>query len=134
MDLQFIGIMVLLAAFIAARFISEKATRFLEDAQKTTLMEGFSKYRLYFLLPIVLVIVLYYAGVKLFPYLRAQITLACVALLAVYVIITNALMLKKLRDLAMPVEYTRRFFLARAILYASLAAFIYIFATMARVE
>ncbi len=134
MDLQFIGILVLLGAVIVSRFVSEKATRFLNDDQKTALMEGFAKYRLYFLLPIVLVIVLYYAGVKLLPNLRSQVTLACVALLVVYVIVTNALMLKKLRELAMPAEYTRRFFLARAILYASLVAFIYVFAAMARVE
>ncbi|MBP7585282.1 MAG: hypothetical protein KBA61_14675, partial [Spirochaetes bacterium] len=61
MDLQFIGILVLLGAVIISRFVSEKATRFLNDDQKTALMEGFAKYRLYFLLPIVLVIVLYYA-------------------------------------------------------------------------
>lgn len=134
MDFQLIGIMVLLLAVIASRFVSEKATRFLSDEQKTALMEGFSKYRIFFMVPIILVILFYYTGMKLFPHLRAQVTLACVALLVLYVIVTNGLMIKKLRDLKMPAEYTRWFLLARVILYASLAIFIYVFAVVAQVE
>lgn len=127
MDPQFIGILAFLAAIIISRFISEKAARFLSGEQKVALMESFSGYRIYFLLPVVLVIVLFYAGVTLYPHLRGQVSLAGFALLLVYVLVTNTLVFRKMKALALPREYTRRIFLARLILYASLAVFIFMF-------
>jgi hypothetical protein len=127
MDARFIGILAFLAAIIISRFISEKAAGFLSGEQKAALMEGFTRYRTLFLLPILLVILLFYAGVVTFPHLRGQVTLASFVLLLVYVVITNTLVFRKMKSLDLPADYTRRIILARLILYASLAVFMFVF-------
>jgi hypothetical protein len=134
MDMQFMGILAFLAAIIISRLMSEKALRFLNTEQKDALMEGFYKYRILFMLPVILVIGLFYAGVLLFPEHKGQVTLAGFALLLVYVITTNTLVFRKLKALNLPREYTLRIIFARLILYASLCAFIFIFAASGRVE
>lgn len=133
MDRQFIGIMAFLAAIVISRVVSEKALRFLNTAQKDALMEGFSSFRIYFMLPVIIVIGLFYAGVSLYPELKGQVTLAAFALLLVYVITTNTLVFRKMKALNLPREYTHRIIFARLILYVSLCVFIFMFATAGQV-
>jgi len=123
-----IGLGAFVAAILASRLISEKAMAFLDEGQKLRLLEGFSRFRAYFLLPVIGIILFYYGGMKLFPRHAGNVSIAGAALLVAYVVGANMAIFRKLKSLEMPMAYVKRVVLARALLYLSLAALICFFA------
>ncbi len=127
-DREFIAIIVFLVAVFASRFANEKANRCLSDGERLSLIEAFSRYRLFFMLPVVVILVSYFILIRSFPAWMAVISTVYFGVILAYIIGTNCITLKKIRELNLPAAYRKYFLISKVIVYSGLAFFLYVMA------
>jgi hypothetical protein len=101
------GIVVLLVAVIAARWINERGFRTLTDEEKLRLIDGFSRQRAYSLIPIVALIGVYFFLSTQVSVSNSLLTAGYIGLLFAYVVVRSILNHLKLRQLGMPDRYRK---------------------------
>ncbi|XYH95315.1 hypothetical protein ACMHYB_47145 [Sorangium sp. So ce1128] len=112
---QFAWLIVSLLLIVGSRVMSERALSALSASDKARLVDGFSKQRMYILVPVIALLVLNYAAIKLAPERTTEIFAAVIALTIALLIAGNFLALRKLRSLGLPGSYIRKYLAARAV-------------------
>jgi len=119
------GIIALLVAMIASRFLSERGYRTLSPEQKLRLMDGFSSTRMYSMGPLLVLIAAFWFLMTQTDVNRQVVTMTFFGLLIAYVITRTVMNQRKLHVLDMPAEYRRSFLIAQAVSLAGIAWFFY---------
>lgn len=115
------GYIVLLCAVVLSRYLTETSFRALDDQDKLRLMNGFSRSRAFGLVPILIIIGLYFYLIRNSEFDRDLITVAYFATLALYVLVRLVMNQRKLTALAMPPAYRRGFLFAQLISFIGVA-------------
>lgn len=123
--MQISGFIVLLAAVIVSRVISERGYRDLDSNQKLRLMDGFSSTRMYSLIPLLALVAGFWYLMTKTEINKQLATTAYFGLLLVYVVVRTILNQRKLLTLDMPPKYRRMFMGAQAASLVGVAWFFY---------
>ena len=119
------GFVALFAAIILSRIIGERGYRRLSDDEKLRLMDGFSKARAYALIPLLILIGVYWLLLTKTGIDRNLLTIFYFALLIGWVLLRTVLNQRKLAALDLPPAYRRTFTVAQVISLLGLAWFFY---------
>ena len=115
---------IVFAVFIILRIVNEKALSKLSSDQKVLLLDGFSKMRIYNLIPLVVIIALYFYLLKNSSFnghlIKAFYYLSLIAYLGVLIILVQ----KKLRSLNLPNSYIKTYSIVQAL---QIVALIFLF-------
>lgn len=125
--MQISGFIALFAAIIGSKIINERAFRALADDEKLRLMDGFSKTRAYALIPLFVIIGLYFLLITQTNLDKGLMLISYFSLLLVFVVIRTAMNHKKLVNLQMPIAYRRLFALSQVLSLVGMAWFFYTF-------
>ena len=106
--MQMSGFVVLLAAIVASRMISERGYRALDSDEKLRLMDGFSKTRSYSMIPLLILIAAYWYLMTQTSMDKSIVNVAYFGLLIIYVVVRSILNQAKLTQLEMPAGYQCR--------------------------
>jgi hypothetical protein len=120
-DLGALGLLAFFAAFIAGRFIHERALRALTAEQKGQMMDAFSRQRQFSLVPLLAVVVLALVFPGLIPFW------ALLPLLLLYIVGTLVYALRKMRTLELPQSYVRTYSTSQAVQFGGV---LFYFATL----
>lgn len=123
--MQISGFIVLLAAIVISRIISERGYRALNSDQKLRLMDGFSSTRMYSLVPLLVLIAGFWYLTTKTEINKQLVTTAYFGLLILYVVVRTILNQRKLLSLEMPPEYRRMFMIAQAVSLVGVAWFFF---------
>ena len=113
--MQFSGIIALLVAMLVSRFINERGYRTLEPDQKLRLMDGFSSTRMVSMIPLLVMIIIFWFLMTNTNIDKRLLAISTSVLVLVYILIRTILNYRKLITLDMPNEYRRYFMLAQII-------------------
>ncbi len=119
------AIIVLLVAVVVSRIISERGYRKLDSEDKVRLMDGFSQKRMYSMLPLLALIVLYWFLSTQTEYGGQLLTIVYFGLLVLYVIVSAVINQRILTRLQMPKDYCRLFSVTQVISFCGIAWFFY---------
>jgi len=121
-----IGFVALFAGLITSRLFTEKSLRLLDSEQRQTLFEAFSKYRLFSVLPIVIIAMAdWFIIRRYFPYRDTNLsTMLMVGLLIGIVVVSNIFVFARIRHFGFPPLAVRYFLLGRALQYTGMGVFI----------
>lgn len=123
METSIIGFIAFIIAYVAGRIISERALNLLSEDEQKKLLQGFSKYKIFSLVGIILIVVIHY-GLRFFvPESSAASMPAIVTALVLYLLANTVISYKKLKNLEMPDEYINRFLFSTLIQYVGLFLF-----------
>ncbi|WP_438004894.1 hypothetical protein WME89_40040 [Sorangium sp. So ce321] len=112
---QFAWLIVSLLLIVGSRVMSERALSALSASDKARLVDGFSKQRIFTLVPVIALLILNYAAIKLAPERTTEIFAAVIALTVALLIAGNVLAVRKLRALGLPGSYIRKYVACRAV-------------------
>lgn len=118
------GFIALFIAIIVSRIINEKAFKLLTDEEKLRLMDGFSKSRAYSIIPLLILVGIYFYLVTKISLDSGPITIIYFGMLIVYVVVRVTLTVKKLNQLNMPANYRKLLTVSQAV---SLLGFAWLF-------
>ena len=119
------SVFVLLAAVILSRVIRERGYRKLEPDAKIRLMDGFSSFRAYSMVPIVILIGGYWFLVTKANMNHRALTVGYFGLLFAYVAIYSIWVQAKLATLEMPADYRRMFLTSQILSFLGIAWFFF---------
>jgi len=119
------GFIALLVAIIASRIINERGYKTLNDDEKLSLMDGFSKTRAYSMLPLLIFIGAYYLLMAKTDIDKGMLTIAYFSLLIIFIIIRSIMNHRKLVSMNLPDTYRRLFMISQVISLAGVAWFFY---------
>jgi hypothetical protein len=118
------GYVALLAGIIVSRIINERGYRTLSADEKVRLMDGFSGQRAYSLIPLVILIAVYYFLSR--SAINQTVLAGCYfGLLAIYVVTLTILNHRKMKALAMPNTYRTYFAISQAASMLGIAWFFF---------
>ncbi|MGK3959609.1 hypothetical protein WMF38_42015 [Sorangium sp. So ce118] len=117
---QFAWLIVSLLLIVGSRVMNERALSALSASDKARLVDGFSKQRLYILVPVIALLIVNYAAIKLAPEHTMEISAAVIALTVALLIAGNVLAVRKLRSLGLPGSYIRKYLASRAVSLAAM--------------
>lgn len=123
MDNGTVGLVVFIASFIAARIINERALKKLEKEEAARLLKGFSRFRIYSLLGIVVIVVAYIAEPLFLPGRKYLTPPVLMGVLVAFLLMTSAIAFRKLKKLGMPDSYVNKHLLATFIQYTGIFIF-----------
>ena len=123
-----IGVLAFVASFVASRFLSEKAYKLLTADDKVRLMDAFSGFRKYSLVPLLVLMGGFYLIVMKLPEYRMTAVIGLLVITVVYVAVMNLFNVKVLKALNLPGAFVRGFVLSRTLtMLGMLAMFASIF-------
>lgn len=123
MDNGTVGLVVFIASFIAARIINERALKKLEKEEAARLLKGFSRFRIYSLLGIVVIVVAYIAEPLFLPGRKYLTPPVLMGVLVAFLLMTSTIAFRKLKKLGMPDSYVNKHLLATFIQYTGIFIF-----------
>lgn len=115
---------LLLTSVVVARIVGERGYRSLGPDEKLRLMDGFSANRAYSLIPLVVLIGVFYLVMTTTALPRVAVTIGYFVLLVGYVVVRLVLNHQKMVSLAMPASYMRFYAVAQAISMVGVAVFL----------
>lgn len=104
-----IGLVALFGAIIAGRVLSEKAMKQLNGDQKIRLMDSFSGFRKYSLIPLVVILVVYLLMVNANVLTGPSGHVIFLGGIVVYLLVSQVVAYRRLRRLDLPDSYLRTF-------------------------
>jgi hypothetical protein len=116
-----IGIVIFLLLIVVSRFLNERAIRTLNSEEKVKLIDSFSNMRKYNLIPIIVLIGLFFFLTSYFPEFYLTIIISYFGLLIIFVIITSLRTFKKLHKLELPAIYIKRYIVSMIVQYFGLS-------------
>jgi len=121
------GFIALFAAIIVSRIINERGFLTLSDEEKVRLMDGFSKFRAYAMIPLLVLIGGYYLLITKTEMDKGILSIGYFGLLIAFVVVRSVFIHKKLATMNLPAIYRRHFILAQVISLTGVAWFFYTF-------
>ena len=94
--------------------------KILSSDEKARLLDGFSNMRKYYLIPIILLIGVFFLINEFFPELHFYTFIIYLILLIIFIIITSIITFKKLILLKLPNAYIKKFTCSRILQYAGI--------------
>ncbi|MDQ3635898.1 MAG: hypothetical protein M3405_15545 [Acidobacteriota bacterium] len=123
MDKSIIGLIVFIAAYIGGRLISERALKLLSENEKGRLLEGFSKYRIFSLIGVVVLVLIHISLQSFMPNSYFASLPVFVGILVLYLLLSSIYSYTKLKNLEMPDNYINQFLLSTLIQYLGIFVF-----------
>jgi uncharacterized membrane protein len=123
MDTSIIGFVAFISAYIAGRIISERALKLLNQQEQAKLLQGFSKYRIFSLVGVIILVVAHYALQSLMPNSYFATMPVFIGVLVLYLLVNSFYAYKKLKGLEMPDKYINQFLLSTLIQYVGIFVF-----------
>jgi hypothetical protein len=117
-----IGFAAFIVLFIAARIINERSVKTLDQADKAKLVDAFSSFRKYSLIPVLGLIVLYFLLVQ-FVGSDVRLYLALLGVMLCYVIAINIFIVKRMTALHLPRPVVKSYIVTSLIKLGGLALF-----------
>ncbi|MBN1499422.1 MAG: hypothetical protein JW982_04675 [Spirochaetes bacterium] len=115
MSLDLIGILILFAAVILSRMISERANRYISNDEKIKFVDSFSNIRKYSLIPLAIILVLFFITYRYLQKYQAVMLVIYFSLLISYVVILNLWIYFRLKKIEINRMYLRQYLISRAI-------------------
>ncbi|MCM2370401.1 hypothetical protein NB063_07160 [Rhodopirellula sp. ICT_H3.1] len=125
--MQASGFIAILVAIVLSRFISERGYRELNSDEKLRLMDGFSSTRMYSMVPLLMLVAVFWFLTTQTDLSREVVGTAYFGLLIAYIVLRTVLNQRKLAALEMPTAYRRSFMAAQAISLVGVAWFFFTF-------
>ena len=119
------GILVFLGSVVVSRLLNERGYRKLDKEQKLRLMDGFSSVRAYSILPIVVILLVYWLLVTKTELNRAVLSYGYFAVLLLHMVGRTVFDQQKMSRLEMPREYQRVYALSQGITFSGLTWFLF---------
>ena len=123
-SLSNVGIIILLLCIALSRIISERAIKFLSPEEKVILVDSFSNFRTYNLLPLVVIFIAFISANYLMPSLGVSLYIIFLFVTLVFLMVLQILIFRKLVALKMPAVYTKTYVFSKAIVIAGFACWI----------
>lgn len=123
MDKSIFGLLIFIAAYIAGRFISERALKLLSEKEKGRLLQGFAKYRVYSLVGIVLIVFVYFGISSALPNSFYSSMQFFIGALVLYLLVGTIYSYKKLKDLKLPDAYINQYLISTFVQYVGIFIF-----------
>ncbi len=123
--MQASGFIALFVAILGSRFVNERAYQKLTSDEKLRLMDGFSNVRAYSMVPLLVLMGLFWLLMTQTQLTRLVITMGYFGALVLYIAVRSILNRRKLIALAMPEAYRRSFTIAQIISLVGLAWFFF---------
>ena len=117
----------LIVAIVISRVIMERALRQLSADEKARLLDSFSGYRTWNLAAVLLLAVLYFAGMRYLPEWRLTWDLLFLASFLTAILAVSVFSYRKLKTLNLPTGYIRSYLFSLGIQYVGVA---FVFAPM----
>jgi hypothetical protein len=124
-----IGVLVFLGAMVINRVLAEKALRRLSTEEKARLLDSFSNHRIYSMVLLVILVLLYVIASKILPELRLKLAWGLFGLVILSSIVTTILSYVKLKSLAVPTHYVNNFLIRSCLHFAGLVFLVFTFVT-----
>ena len=118
-----IGIIILLTCVVVSRIISMKATRSISKEKKAEMIDKFSGFAAYGMIPYVVIIAAYFLVAKYTEIDKVLLTWLYFGLLILMIIATQIYSIKKLREMDLDSGYMRKYTIARVISMTGFAVF-----------
>ena len=115
-----IGFIILLCYVALSRVISEKGLRRLQAEQKVKLLDSFSKMRMYYTIPPIVLLGFFFFLIYRFKELSFYWFWGFIVLIIAFQLVMTYIIVKKLKSIDMPLEYIRKAIFARWIIFAGL--------------
>lgn len=123
--MQISGFLVLIGAMIASRMIGERGYRALDAEQKVRLMDGFSGSRAYSMIPLFVLIAVYWFLNSQTNLNKGYLTMGYFGLLIAFVIARTIWSQRRLAQLNLPADCNRMFTLAQVVSFVGIAWFFF---------
>ena len=125
MDTLFIiGLVAFLVCLVASRLISEGSFKRLTSDQKLALMDAFSNMRMYSLVPILAVFLVFLLAVFLEPSFNSLFLVPFLVFILIFVTALQILVFLKLKILELPPRYKTQFILSKIVSVSGFALWI----------
>ena len=118
-----IGIIVLLVCVVVSRIISVKAAKSMSKEKKAEMIDKFSGFAAYGMIPYVVIIAAYFLVAKYTEMDKIMLTWLYFGLLILMIIATQIYSIKKLREMDLDSGYMRKYTIARVISMTGFAIF-----------
>lgn len=112
MNPVFIGVVIFLAAYAANRFIMTNATNKLDDSLKLKFFEVFSKRNNYSTLFLLIVVIIYWGAIQIYPQHNFAITAAYLIVFIFYQFFKFTSNYQKLKQMDAPPQYINSFIIS----------------------
>ena len=123
------GLALLIVGTVCSRVVAERALKLLSATEKVTLLDSFSRLRMFGGLPLLFVFLCFGGVAYLPPRLMWSAYLAVWLLVAVYFVIFNRVVTRRLRGLGINLDYQRAQAKSRWLFYSGFFAF-FVLATL----
>lgn len=120
MDSSTIGIVVFLGSFFAARLVNERALKGLKQEEAARLLRGFSRYRIFSLVGVIVIVAAYFIAYYNFPDSAVASPPVIMGVLVAFLLLNSVIAFRKLKQLEMPDDYINKFLLGTFIQYAGI--------------
>ncbi len=123
MGLDMIGILILFAAVIFSRMISENANKYITNEEKIKFIDEFSNTRKYSMIPLVFILLFFFATFKYLSNYKAVTLAVYFSLLIIYVLTLNLWIYFKLKKLDINKRYLKNYLISRSIQFFGIIIF-----------
>lgn len=123
MDKSIIGLIIFFVAHFAGRVISEKALKLLSESEQAKLVTGFSKYRVFSLAGVIVLVAFYYSLQAFAPNSYFATMQVYVGILVLYLLMSSIFAYSKLKKLELPDDYINRFLISTFVQYTGIFVF-----------
>lgn len=123
MDKSFIGLIVFIVAWIAARILSERAIKTLTEEEQERLFTGFSRYRVVSLIGVIALVALYYILRAFSPESAFSGLPMFVLFLVLYLLASSIFGFTKLKNMKMPEGYINQYLISTLVQYVGIFVF-----------
>ena len=123
--MQASGFIALLLGILGSRIVNERAYQKLDSNEKLRLMDGFSNVRAYSIVPLLVLMAVFWLLMTQTQLSRFVVTMGYFGALVLYIAIRTILNRRKLIELAMPASYRQSFMIAQVISLVGLAWFFF---------
>ena len=125
MDSYIIGFALFIICYVAARFIMSNAVKKLDDQTKLALINIFSGRSNIRLIILLITVLAFLGALRFLPEFIFNLTIIYFVTFILYQVISSFLNYKKLKEISVPANYIKSFFIATAIiLFGVIALFL----------
>ena len=129
-----IGVLVFLVLTYVARMINEKGLKLLDESKKALLIDAFSGQRKFITLPLIILILLFFAALKFFMEYYVFIISGYLVITIIYILAAVIISYRKLKKLDFPKSYLKFFIYSQIVRFTGIVLlFSFVFIPIARV-
>ncbi len=123
MDNSTIGLLVFIAGFIGGRLIKEQGLKSLSEEEKAVLVKGFSRYRIFSVIGLVLLVLTHFGVRGIYPNSLVASSPVLIGVMVFYLLGSSFIAFKKLHQLNMPDHFITKFLISTLVQYVGIFVF-----------